>query len=279
MRGNWAKRIPPVWAIGIALGIGGLAAAEPLAGWPDASLPSGSSANTIPPNRQSTRAGSPQCGASNSPETPMLAVPPRRDDQVVRALWAETAAPSKEAPHSFIPPGKLLPPPTQPARLSPTSLGKAQRLEPGKKAGDFNSLFSAAGGLGIVIGIFLVGVWLFRRSTPQSMMRLPGEVFEILGRAPLAGKQQVHLLRCGSKLLLVSVTPTGAETLAEITDPVEVDRLAGFCHQTNPQSSSAAFRRIFEQLAPQRANRGLRDRQVSGDLDVGGWELDRGGSS
>ena len=55
------------------------------------------------------------------------------------------------------------------------------------------------------------------------------------GRAPLAGRQHVHLLRCGSKLLLVSVTPGGAETLTEVTDPAEVDRLAGLCRQAHPK--------------------------------------------
>ena len=65
----------------------------------------------------------------------------------------------------------------------------------------------------------------------KSATLLPTEVVEVLGRAPLAGRQQMHLLRCGNKLLLVSVTPTGAETLTEVTDPVEVDRLSGLCRQ------------------------------------------------
>jgi len=65
--------------------------------------------------------------------------------------------------------------------------------------------------------------------------RLPGEVVETLGRVPLAGRQQMHLLRFGNKLLLVCVSPTGVDTLGEITDPSEIDRVAALCAQTNPR--------------------------------------------
>jgi flagellar protein FliO/FliZ len=263
MRGTWAKRIPPAVALGIALGIAIPAAGDPSVGWPSAHSASGS------PRRGSVVPAAP----------PMLAVPPRRDDRVVPALWTEPAGASKQIPHNSVYNAKPLPPPNQPVQTNPTAPGKARPLKPAKKPGDFNSLISAAGGLGIVIGIFLLGAWLFRRSAPQSLTRLPGEAFEILGRAPLAGRQQVHLLRCGNRLLLVSVTPTGAETLTEITDPVEVDRLTGLCCQAHPQSSSTAFRQIFDQFAPRRAGRGLHDRHASGNVDLSGWGLDGGGSS
>jgi hypothetical protein len=62
----------------------------------------------------------------------------------------------------------------------------------------------------------------------------------------------VQLLRCGGKLLLVSVTPTTAETLTEITDPAEVERLAELCHQGRAQGATACFRRVFEQLTARR---------------------------
>ena len=67
---------------------------------------------------------------------------------------------------------------------------------------------------------------------------------------PLGARQQVQLLRCGNKLLLVSITPGGAETLTEVTDPLEVDRIAGICQQAHPKSATTAFRQVFQQLAP-----------------------------
>ena len=93
------------------------------------------------------------------------------------------------------------------------------------------------------------------RTAPKGTTLLPGEVVEVLGRAPLAGRQQMHLLRCGNKLLLVSVTPAGAETLTEVTEPAEVDRLAGLCRQAHPQSATTAFRQIFQQFGARSEDR------------------------
>jgi flagellar biogenesis protein FliO len=134
--------------------------------------------------------------------------------------------------------------------LPPNS--KAGAGNSSKSMGGLPSLISIAGSTGLVLGIFFLLVWIVRRKTPQALVRLPGEAFEILGRAPLNGRQQVQLLRCGNRLLLVSVTPGGAETLTEITDSMEVDRLSGLCRQSQPGSSSAAFKQVFEQLAPRR---------------------------
>jgi hypothetical protein len=58
----------------------------------------------------------------------------------------------------------------------------------------------------------------------------------------------MHLVRFGHKLLLVSVTAGGAETLSEIIEPAEVDRLAGICQQAQPNSATHAFRQVFRQF-------------------------------
>jgi flagellar biogenesis protein FliO len=114
-----------------------------------------------------------------------------------------------------------------------------------------------ASSLAIVLGVFFLVAWGLRRATPAAGTVLPGEVFEVLGRAPMASRQQVHLLRCGHKLVLVSVTPAGAETLTEVTDPVEVDRLAGLCRQAHPHSATAAFRQVLGQFAAARPSGGF----------------------
>ena len=124
-----------------------------------------------------------------------------------------------------------------------------------KPVGGLPSVATTAGSLAVVLGLFFAVVWMMRRASPKGSALLPGEVVEVLGRAPLAGRQQMHLLRCGNKLLLVSVTPAGAETLTEVTDPLEVDRLAGLCRQTHPQSATAAFRQVFQQFAPKSESR------------------------
>jgi flagellar biogenesis protein FliO len=124
--------------------------------------------------------------------------------------------------------------------------------ETGRKIGGLPSLVTVGGSLAAVLGVFFLLVWVLRRAGPPGPAALPGEAFEVLGRAPLANRQQVHLLRCGSKLLLVSLTPSGAETLTEITDPSEVERLAESCRRAKTHGGTAVFRRVFEQLAAKR---------------------------
>ncbi len=89
------------------------------------------------------------------------------------------------------------------------------------------SFATLLGSLAVVVGLFLLAAWMLRKMMPKSAQPLPREAVEMLGRAPLAGRQQAHLVRVGNKILLVAIGPNSAETLTEITDPVEVDRLAG----------------------------------------------------
>jgi len=151
------------------------------------------------------------------------------------------------APAPVAAPPRVLPTaqPT-PVRLSPPSRANSTSPIAGNKG--LPSVATVIGGLAIVLGIFFLVAWGMRRAAPAGSGALPGEVFELLGRAPLGGRQQAHLLRCGTKLVLVSVTPSGAETITEITDPVEVDRLAGLCRQAQPNSATAVFRQVLDQV-------------------------------
>jgi flagellar biogenesis protein FliO len=114
-------------------------------------------------------------------------------------------------------------------------------------------LLTTFGSLALVLCLFFALAWILRRGTPHSLALLPGEVVEILGRAPLPGRHQMHLVRCGQKLLLVAVSAGGADTLTEITDPLEVDRLCGLCREHHPKSATATFRGIMQQLGRESA--------------------------
>ena len=101
----------------------------------------------------------------------------------------------------------------------------------------------------LVLGLFFLAIWMLKKAAPKGARMLPADVVEVLGRVPLGAKQNAHLLRVGNKMVLVSVSAGGAETLTEVTDPVEVDRLAGLCQQQLPHSSTNAFKQIFQQFA------------------------------
>jgi flagellar protein FliO/FliZ len=123
----------------------------------------------------------------------------------------------------------------------------ANRAETGKRPEGLSSAMTVAGSLAMVLGVFFLVVWALRRASPSYSAALPTEVFEVLGRAPLANRQQAHLLRCGNKLVLVSVGATDTKTLTEITDPAEVDRLTELCRQPRSGGAAATFRQVFRQ--------------------------------
>jgi flagellar protein FliO/FliZ len=161
-----------------------------------------------------------------------------------------------------------------PPRLSPAAGKETSR----STTSGTQSLVTVLGSLGIVLGLFLVTMWLFRGSVPNSAQTLPLEVVEPLGRSPVAKGQQLQLFRFGGKLVLVSVSPTGVDTISEIVDPVEVDRLAGLCLRNGPLSSTQAFRTVLDSFA----GRGASARSDSVDLRREGqtraWARARGRS-
>ena len=134
----------------------------------------------------------------------------------------------------------------------------------------WRSLWTVLGGLSIALGLFFLFAWLVRRTMPRSGSHLPREVVEVLGRATLAARQTVHLVRVGHKLLLVSVSTTGVETLTEITDPLEVDCLAGICQQSSHSSTSSVFRNVFQQCSREPTEPGFLDEPLEqgGEMTV-----------
>lgn len=144
------------------------------------------------------------------------------------------------APMPLAPPGQ---PGSSRARAAEHTAATPRSAAPGGAA-----ILQVGGSLAIVVGLFLLAAWALKRGMPAGSRTLPAEVVEVLGRTPLPGRLHAHLVRCGNKLLLVAVSTSGADTLTEITDPVEVDRLAGICQQAQPHSSTGAFRQILDQF-------------------------------
>ncbi|WP_460182658.1 FliO/MopB family protein [Thermopirellula anaerolimosa] len=103
--------------------------------------------------------------------------------------------------------------------------------------------------LAVVLGIFLIFAWAMRRASGKGASGLPNELVEILGQIPLNGRQRLCVLRFGRKLVLACVSVDGAETLAELTDPEEVEELLAIWRRSSPASATHAFRKVFAQYA------------------------------
>jgi flagellar protein FliO/FliZ len=144
-----------------------------------------------------------------------------------------------------------------PLRLSPRSTEGSRTLDRPASPTPSGAVGTVVGSLAIVIGLFLVLAWCSRRFAPAGAAQLPSEVLELLGRSSLHAKQQVQLVRIGNKLLLIAQTPAGADTLTEITDPEEVERLASLCRRGQPASATNSFTQVLGQLAREPAAGGF----------------------
>lgn len=101
------------------------------------------------------------------------------------------------------------------------------------------SVIRVAASLAVVLALFFLLIWLLRRVLPRQSAQLPRQAFDLLGNATLSPRHTVQLLQFGNKLLLVSLTTGDASTLAEITDPAEVERLLTICQSPSTSSPSS----------------------------------------
>lgn len=227
-KGPWMPRLAHssrwLLAVAAAAGIGRMSAADepggypppqPLASWSDPSA-------AVPHDTPSSWSWGASAPATN---------PPR----LLRARYqSPEIKPGPNGGSSNVPPAPVeRVGATRPIPLSRRSSDSSSTLG-GLSGGDRAQLVNAAMSLGIVLGLFLLVMWAVRRGMPKGSGLLPSEAVEVLGRTSLAGRQQVHLVRCGNKIVLLSVTPTGIRTLTEISDPAEVDRLHSVCQPPSP---------------------------------------------
>ena len=181
------------------------------------------------------------CAQSGQPQTSIYSRPAQASyvtEQPAEALAIPAAAPA-------------------PLRLAPRKSNPAKALGPAAAPAAGGAIGTVVGSLAIVLGLFVVLVWCSKRFSPAGSAMLPKEAIEMLGRASLTPRQQEQLVRVGNKLLVVAISTTGVETLTEITDPVEVERLAALCRRQQPASASSSFSQILGQISREPARPGF----------------------
>ena len=114
------------------------------------------------------------------------------------------------------------------------------------------SLGNAGIGLVAVLGLFFIVVWMSRKGKPKQFSGIPGDVVQVLGRAPLNQKQQLQLVRLGEKIILLAASSTSIETISEIDDPDEVDAITEVCLSNNRQKMRETFRQTLARVRTER---------------------------
>ncbi len=114
------------------------------------------------------------------------------------------------------------------------------------------SLVKTGATLVLVISLFLLFVFVLRLNRKTGRSALPGDVVAVLGQTQLAPTQRLQLIRLASKILLVSSTQHGSQSLGEVTDPEEVFRIESICRNGKWPGFSQSLRQKAEQQAQQR---------------------------
>ena len=206
------------------------------------SIPPSSTRDTPPPINQPNgqrffTAGS---NTNSAPAPPAASSSGAARTAVQPANWtASTSAPTSESTSKAQS--------RVPIEFKSTSKENAVGIE--KPNSSWSAALSMFLSLAVVLSFFLLVAWMVKKSQPNSFLKLPGDVVQVMGRTPMAPRQQMYVVRFGSKLLLISHQPGQTQTLGEISDVDEVHRLAGLCEANHPGSISNSFRDVLKQVA------------------------------
>jgi flagellar biogenesis protein FliO len=147
---------------------------------------------------------------------------------------------------------QIIPPPVsdrvQPKDTKASSTIKGQPSKGSLSKSSNTNWGTTLGGLTAVLALIYLSARVLRKSMPAAQRTLPVEVIQVLGRKPLDYRHSIHLIRCGSKLLVVGSSQEGLTTLCEMTDPVEIDYLAGLCKPSEPTSVADSFNQLFRRF-------------------------------
>ena len=107
--------------------------------------------------------------------------------------------------------------PSDDARLIPApNSGKSPRIsgktaETGKqtKKNPGSAWWTTLGSLTAVLALVYLTAKVLRKSMPAAQRTLPVEVVQMLGRKPLDYRNTIHLVRCGSRLLILGSSQAG----------------------------------------------------------------------
>lgn len=105
------------------------------------------------------------------------------------------------------------------------------------------------GALAVVLGAFMVLLWVTKKIQGPSKAMMSKQTLELLGQKQISKIHSLHLIRLGQRVLLISASDSGLTCLSEINDPMEVAQLLETNSQAGESSElpQSSFKRIFAQ--------------------------------
>jgi len=128
--------------------------------------------------------------------------------------------------------------------------------------------------LAVVLALICGGAVVARRAFAKRGLTGSGDLIRVMSRHYLSPKQSICLIRIGSRVLAVGVTPDRISPLCQIDDGVGASRLVGAAESGRADSMSGRFQAFLsgassefdapdERRQPPGANRGRRDAQTA----------------
>ena len=112
-------------------------------------------------------------------------------------------------------------------------------------------LITVATSLGIVLSLFGGLVWITRKYGGKgSGGSLPGDLIEPLGVTQLDPRTQLRIIRLNRRLVVLSQSSAGLQTICEITDPAEVEDWLGRIQGKSQADFYQTMRELEQESTP-----------------------------
>lgn len=118
-----------------------------------------------------------------------------------------------------------------------------------RRSSAFGNPLRTISSLGIVLGLFFLFLRFVRRYRIQESDADP--LFDTLGRVSILGKP-AHIVRFGSKLLVLAKTSSGLEKLTELSNPAEVEQIVQLCHEGSQRRLSQGLQSMLQRSSDMR---------------------------
>jgi flagellar biogenesis protein FliO len=134
-------------------------------------------------------------------------------------------------------------------RKNESTVGDGETSARSTGAGSGAAGFATTSGALVVVVALIVLTAKFARSRGLSgPASLPTDAVQVLGKKLVDYRNTIHLVRCGSRLLVLGASQAGLTTLAEITDPAEVDDLVRLCGDSGKASDEGNLGRLLQRF-------------------------------